>query len=243
MDPFLRLLRYATPHRAVIAGASLAMVVYGAASAALAYLIKPIIDDVLTSRSDLAFVDRRDPRRVSAEGHRRVLFQLPDGRPRPSRGDGRAQSAVQPHARSVGGVFRAPHHRTAAVAHQQRRRAGPARGVRNDRRSRARVAGAGRLRGAAVLLRRQAGAGLHDRRAAGGLSAGPLRQESADRDALEPGSPRAHVACRHRGLHRSSHRQGVRRRAARSRQVRSRLVVAVPHQPEGDRACWRCCRR
>ena len=56
MDPFLRLLRYATPHRAVIAGASLAMVVYGAASAALAYLIKPIIDDVLTSRSDLAFV-------------------------------------------------------------------------------------------------------------------------------------------------------------------------------------------
>ena len=56
MDPFLRLLRYATPHRAVIAGASLAMVVYGAASAALAYLIKPIIDDVLTSRSDLGLV-------------------------------------------------------------------------------------------------------------------------------------------------------------------------------------------
>ena len=56
MDPFLRLLRYAMPHRAVIAGASLAMVVYGAASAALAYLIKPIIDDVLTSRNDLAFV-------------------------------------------------------------------------------------------------------------------------------------------------------------------------------------------
>ncbi len=56
MDPFLRLLRYATPHRAVIAGAALAMIVYGAASAALAYLIKPIIDDVLTSRTDLAFV-------------------------------------------------------------------------------------------------------------------------------------------------------------------------------------------
>src|SRR5918996_1370886 len=56
MDAFLRLLRYATPHRAVIAGAALAMVVYGAASAALAYLIKPIIDDVLTRRSDLAMV-------------------------------------------------------------------------------------------------------------------------------------------------------------------------------------------
>ncbi len=49
MNPFLRLLRYATPHKAVIAGAAVAMVVYGAASAALAYLIKPIIDDVLTT--------------------------------------------------------------------------------------------------------------------------------------------------------------------------------------------------
>ena len=56
MDALLRLLRYATPHRAVIGGAALAMIVYGAASAALAYLIKPIIDDVLTSRSDLAVV-------------------------------------------------------------------------------------------------------------------------------------------------------------------------------------------
>ena len=56
MDQFLRLLRYATPHRAVIGGAVLAMIVYGAASAALAYLIKPIIDDVLTSRGDLALV-------------------------------------------------------------------------------------------------------------------------------------------------------------------------------------------
>jgi subfamily B ATP-binding cassette protein MsbA len=56
MEQFLRLLRYATPHRAVIAGAVLAMIVYGAASAALAYLIKPIIDDVLTSRGDLALV-------------------------------------------------------------------------------------------------------------------------------------------------------------------------------------------
>jgi subfamily B ATP-binding cassette protein MsbA len=56
MDAFLRLLRYATPHRAVIAGAALAMVVYGAASAALAYLIKPIIDDVLIAQGDLRFI-------------------------------------------------------------------------------------------------------------------------------------------------------------------------------------------
>ena len=56
MDAFLRLLRYATPHRAVITGAALAMVVYGAANAALAYLIKPIIDDVLIAQGDLMFV-------------------------------------------------------------------------------------------------------------------------------------------------------------------------------------------
>jgi subfamily B ATP-binding cassette protein MsbA len=47
MDPILKLLRYAAPHRMLIAGAMLAMLVYGAASAAQAWLIKPIIDDVL----------------------------------------------------------------------------------------------------------------------------------------------------------------------------------------------------
>jgi ATP-binding cassette, subfamily B, bacterial MsbA len=56
MDPFLRLLRYAAPHRILIAGAMLAMVVYGAASAAQAWLIKPIIDDVLQAQSSLRFV-------------------------------------------------------------------------------------------------------------------------------------------------------------------------------------------
>lgn len=56
MNPFLRLLRYATPHKAVMAGAAAAMVVYGASSAALAYLIKPIIDDVLTTRGNLASI-------------------------------------------------------------------------------------------------------------------------------------------------------------------------------------------
>ncbi len=56
MSPFLRLLRYATPHKTVMAGAAVAMVVYGASSAALAYLIKPIIDDVLTTRGKLASI-------------------------------------------------------------------------------------------------------------------------------------------------------------------------------------------
>lgn len=56
MNPFLRLLRYAAPHKAVMAGAAVAMVVYGASSAALAYLIKPIIDDVLTTQGNLGSV-------------------------------------------------------------------------------------------------------------------------------------------------------------------------------------------
>jgi subfamily B ATP-binding cassette protein MsbA len=58
MDPILKLLRYAAPHRMLIAGAMLAMLVYGAASAAQAWLIKPIIDDVLQAQaqSSLRFV-------------------------------------------------------------------------------------------------------------------------------------------------------------------------------------------
>src|SRR5687768_2179956 len=56
MDAFLQLLRYAAPHRMLIAGAMLAMLVYGAASAAQAWLIKPIIDDVLRAQSQLQFV-------------------------------------------------------------------------------------------------------------------------------------------------------------------------------------------
>ena len=56
MNAFLRLLRYAAPHRAVIAGAAVAMLVYGATTAALAFLIKPIIDEVLPRQADLAFV-------------------------------------------------------------------------------------------------------------------------------------------------------------------------------------------
>ena len=37
MDPLLRLLRYAAPHRILITGATLAMLVYGAGSAAQAW--------------------------------------------------------------------------------------------------------------------------------------------------------------------------------------------------------------
>ena len=56
MDPLRRLLRYAAPHRAVIGGAFGAMVLYGVGSAALAWLVKPILDDVLSARNELGFV-------------------------------------------------------------------------------------------------------------------------------------------------------------------------------------------
>jgi subfamily B ATP-binding cassette protein MsbA len=56
MDAFLRLLRYARSQTGLIAGAVLAMMVYGAASAAIAWLIKPIIDDVLPAQGRLGFV-------------------------------------------------------------------------------------------------------------------------------------------------------------------------------------------
>lgn len=56
MAPLLRLLRYAAPDRVLIAGAILSMLVYGAASAALAWFIKPIFDEVLRNQSQLGFV-------------------------------------------------------------------------------------------------------------------------------------------------------------------------------------------
>jgi ATP-binding cassette, subfamily B, bacterial MsbA len=56
MDAFLRLLRYARSQTGLITGAVLAMVVYGAASAAIAWLIKPIVDEVLPSQDRLGFV-------------------------------------------------------------------------------------------------------------------------------------------------------------------------------------------
>lgn len=56
MDPLLRLLRYAAPHKLVIAGAFGAMLLYGGGSAGLAWLIKPILDQVLPARESLGFV-------------------------------------------------------------------------------------------------------------------------------------------------------------------------------------------
>ncbi|HEY6362435.1 MAG TPA: lipid A export permease/ATP-binding protein MsbA [Vicinamibacterales bacterium] len=53
MNAFRRLLEYARPHRARLAAALAAMVLYGAASAALAALIQPVFDEVLPNRQNL----------------------------------------------------------------------------------------------------------------------------------------------------------------------------------------------
>lgn len=56
MTFLLRLLRYSRAYRGRFAAAVAAMLAYGAASAALAYLIKPIFDDVLGRQEALAWV-------------------------------------------------------------------------------------------------------------------------------------------------------------------------------------------
>ena len=56
MNCFLRLLRYARPYRGRLFAALLAMLVYGGASAYLAYLIKPIFDEVLPTGSGVGTI-------------------------------------------------------------------------------------------------------------------------------------------------------------------------------------------
>jgi subfamily B ATP-binding cassette protein MsbA len=56
VSEFLRLLDHARPHRARLAAALAAMVVYGAASAGVAFLIQPIIDETLPTGDDVALM-------------------------------------------------------------------------------------------------------------------------------------------------------------------------------------------
>ena len=56
MSPILRLARYGYPHRGPLIGASVAMVIYAAASGGLAYLFKPIFDEVLANQTGLGWV-------------------------------------------------------------------------------------------------------------------------------------------------------------------------------------------
>ena len=85
-----------------------------------------------------------------------------------------------------------------------------------------------------VLPRRAADDRLHDRRAARRLSAHPARPARAADDAAQPGGARAALAHQRRGVHRPSHRQGVRHRGARERRSSARAgYQPVPHEHEG----------
>jgi len=53
---FLRLLEYARPYRVRLAGAVAAMIIYGVASAGIAYLIKPIFNEVLPTGESIGLV-------------------------------------------------------------------------------------------------------------------------------------------------------------------------------------------
>lgn len=56
MNSFFRLLRYAKPYKGRLAWAVLAMAVYAVASGLLAYLVRPILDEVLPTRGNLVAV-------------------------------------------------------------------------------------------------------------------------------------------------------------------------------------------
>jgi subfamily B ATP-binding cassette protein MsbA len=56
VNPLTRLLRYASPYRGRFAIALVAMVIYGGASAWLAWLVKPIFDEVLIKQQSLSVV-------------------------------------------------------------------------------------------------------------------------------------------------------------------------------------------
>ena len=56
MNPVLRLLRYGSPHVRCLIGAVVAMIFYAAASGALAYLFKPIFDQVLPNQTGFSWV-------------------------------------------------------------------------------------------------------------------------------------------------------------------------------------------
>jgi len=56
VTPLRRLIRYAAPYRGRFGIALVAMALYGAGSAWLAWLVKPIVNDVLIRQQALAMV-------------------------------------------------------------------------------------------------------------------------------------------------------------------------------------------
>ena len=220
VNVFSRLLEFARPYWGRLATAVVAMVVYGAASVGVVRQVEPILDEVLPKREDLV---RRPSWRswcsISLKGvgayvsgylmtdvGQRVVRDIRDRLFRHILG----QSAA---------FFSVNTQRPADVADYQRRGAGAARRLGDARRSRARVAGAARFRGGAVLLRRAAGDRLPDRRAAGRVSAGPPRPARPPDDAR--GARKRWSRCRTSAPRRSPAIASSRPSAPRSARRRS----------------------
>ena len=113
VNPLPRLLGYSRRYSGRFVVAFAAMLVYAAASAAVACLIKPIIDDgcCRTAARDLwHLVRRRCSSSTSSKGTRRVLLGLPDDRHRPAGRARSARPAVPAHPRPVGGVLQPMDH-------------------------------------------------------------------------------------------------------------------------------------
>ena len=236
MDPLLRLLRYAAPHRMLIAGATLAMLVYGAAL------------------GGAGLADQADHRRRPAPTSRRCSSSpSPSSSPTSSRALGGYFSSYlmddlghRVVMRLRNDLFR--HLLDQSAAFFSRRTTGQLLSrINNDvgqvHRAVAETLGdlaresLALVGFAALLVYYDAGLALavHDRRAAGDVSARPARPAAAHGHPAESGAARAHVARRRRSVHRPSHRQGVWRRGPRGGEVRARVAAAVSHQSEGDR--------
>ena len=241
---FLRLLRYARPYRLRLAWAVVAMTVYAVGSAGLAYLVKPIFDSVLPEQRHLALiagaivgvyflkgVGSYVSSYLMADVGQRVVMDLRTALFRHILG----QSAGFFARRTTGQLMSRINNDVAP---------GAAGGLGDGRRPGARVARARRLHAACCsTTTRGWRSSASTLRAARRLPAGAAGPAGPQHDAPQPGGAGAPVARERRGVHRPSHRQGVRHRGGRGREVRPRELCALPDEHEGDGGAGRACRR
>ncbi len=221
LNPLSRLFRFSRPYRARLAAALAWMLLYAAGTTGLAYLIKNVFDDVLANGTNLGYVaaaivvanllkgiggyfsaylmadvGQRVVMDVRNTLYRHILDQSAAFFAR--RSSGQLMSRI---TNDVGQIQQAVSETVGDLA--------------------ARVARAGRLHRSPLLLRREAGDRLPDRRSAGHLPARSARATASQDDAPQPGRARAPLARERRGVHRTPHRQGVRHRGARGGSLRA----------------------
>ena len=242
-DALYRLLRYARPYRGAAGRRCGGDGVYGAASAGVATLIRPIFDEVLPTREHLLPITLAILVVYFLKGLGAYLSSLSDDRRRAARRPRSAQRVVPAHARPVGRVLLAADDRPADVAdHQRRRRRCSARCRRRSATSRA-----SRWRSwsswRADLLRRAAGARLPHRRAARRLSAGAFGQRvrRTTRRSQEALEQMSHVSAEAFTGHRIVKAFGAEAREAAK--FERGVGAVLSHEHAGDQRAVACCRR